>query len=336
MGVGNGQARVNLKADSRRVDAARCLLLDHVAVEVTAALEREGMDALMLKGASFAGWLWRGELRPYGDLDLLVSPDDFDQAGGVLTGLGFVDPVAEARPSEAQRNGRPWVRTQDGVIVDLHRAIVGVRLDDRDAWDVLSAHRAPLAVGNATLWQLDEAARTMHVALHAAQHGAVERKPLADLSRAAEQIPLATWAAAVELARELDAMPAFAGGVRLVEPGRALARQLGLERELTLDVAMRLQSTSQVARGIARLAGMSGVASKVGFALDRIAPSPAFLRQWTPLARRGRMGLALAYLWRNIYLAAHLVPGIVAWRRAARLVKRTESLTPGSSPPPEG
>ncbi|MBA2640785.1 MAG: hypothetical protein H0U77_12540, partial [Nocardioidaceae bacterium] len=46
---------------------------------------------------------------------------------------------------------------------------------------------------------MDETARTMH----AAQHGTVEAKALADVSRAAERIPLATWAAAVKLARDL-------------------------------------------------------------------------------------------------------------------------------------
>ena len=40
------------------------------------------------------------------------------------------------------------------------------------------------------------------------------------------------------------------------------------------------------------------------------------MRWWSPLARRGRLGLALAYPWRIAYLLRQTGPGIRAWRKA--------------------
>ncbi len=47
-------------------------------------------------------------------------------------------------------------------------------------------------------------------------------------------------------------------------------------------------------------------------------PTPAFLRWWTPLARRGPLGLPAAYVWRYIHLARTLPAGLASFQRARK------------------
>jgi len=73
-----------------------------------------------------------------------------------------------------------------------------------------------------------------------------------------------------------------------------------------------------VTLGVDRLATTPGVRAKARLALGWTFPPPDFMREWSALARRGRGGLALAYLWRPIALAGQARAAAVAWRRAAR------------------
>jgi hypothetical protein len=61
-----------------------------------------------------------------------------------------------------------------------------------------------------------------------------------------------------------------------------------------------------------------GVRAKAMCLAHELVPSPAGMRYWTPLARRGWVGLTAAYLWRPIYLLVHAPAALVAWRRAHR------------------
>jgi hypothetical protein len=47
-------------------------------------------------------------------------------------------------------------------------------------------------------------------------------------------------------------------------------------------------------------------------------PRPDFMRWWSPLARRGPLGLALSYPWRWAFLAWNAPRGLLAVRRARR------------------
>ena len=74
-----------------------------------------------------------------------------------------------------------------------------------------------------------------------------------------------------------------------------------------------------------RLLEMNGVAARARYAASRAFPSPAAMRAWSPLARRGGLGLAAAYAWRVPWLAARLVPALRAVR-AARGVSKGHSV----------
>ena len=50
--------------------------------------------------------------------------------------------------------------------------------------------------------------------------------------------------------------------------------------------------------------------------LGEFFPRPDFMRWWTPLARRGRLGLVASYPWRWVKLLSQAPRGLLAVRRA--------------------
>jgi hypothetical protein len=78
-------------------------------------LAGEGITALPIKGVDVAFVLYPSPAcRPFTDVDLLVSPDNYAAAGDVLTREGFAPLKREPR----WWPGRTWRR--GGVLVDLH------------------------------------------------------------------------------------------------------------------------------------------------------------------------------------------------------------------------
>src|SRR4051812_27772658 len=60
---------------------ANTLRIDWGTAEVLRTFEAGGVKSLLLKGATFARWLYTNDdPRPYGDCDLLVRPGDFERA----------------------------------------------------------------------------------------------------------------------------------------------------------------------------------------------------------------------------------------------------------------
>lgn len=93
----------------------RAAMLEHVTADLVAALRNGGVDTAMLKGPPLAERLYGDPgLRPSNDVDLLVTPDQFDAAVEILTRAGY------ARPS-----GANWV---DGL------PLFETSLVARDSW----------------------------------------------------------------------------------------------------------------------------------------------------------------------------------------------------------
>jgi len=302
-----------------RVRAARTIAVDVATAEAVRGLRAAGVRCILLKGPALVALLYGGgELRTYVDADLLVAPGDGERAAGVLRGLGFEQLVSDAELGGHRRlHAHEWWRA-GGPSVDLHCTLPGARADPAAVVAVLATRTSTISVAGEEVETLAPAGIALQVALHAAHHGPLAPKALADLDRAVERIPFAAWAEAATLAERIDAGPAFAAGLRLRPEGAALADRLSLSHAVPVDVALRAGGAPPLAAGLDWLLQTPGTRAKLALVTRTALPSPGALRLWRPLARRGASGLAAAYLSHPFWLARHAVPSVLAVRRARR------------------
>jgi hypothetical protein len=314
---------VGQSAPARLVAAAHKMFMDRVTVEVVCALEDAGVRALVIKGPTIARWLYEeGDAPAYGDTDLLVSPSAVDRAEGVLQGLGFELRDGVALPGDRPWGARYWTRARDRAAVDLHRTCTGIEAPPTAAWEVLTQSTEGMTLRGTEVETLAEPARALLVALHAADHGPATPKPLHDLARAVRVVHANTWREVATLARELDATAALSAGLRMLPSGRKLADRLSLPLNRSVDAALRAGGGTRAALGIEWFASLPGLRNRLAWAARKLAPPPAYMRTCSRVARRGRGGLLLGYLWRPVHLSADVLVGLPSWRRARAEVRQ--------------
>jgi hypothetical protein len=299
--------------------AAHSFSVDRDGAEVATALEQASIPTVLVKGAAIATWLYSGERpRLYTDTDLLLPKRDWEAAKTVMKRLGFEDDLGPlAHPRMESGEGYPWARS-DGAAVDLHYTLFGVGADPEMLWEAFWTGAVRERVGGVEMAMPSYPARLLHIALHVVQHGGKESsKSMTDLELALAKVPQDTWREASDLARRLEATEAFAAGLDLLPEGRALAAAIGAEPTHSAGPTLRLQGVP-LAEGFQELSEARGLRAKVAILAHELFPNRAFMRWWTPLARRGWLGLGLAYVWRLIWLAYRAIPGFLAWRRVAR------------------
>jgi hypothetical protein len=289
------------------------LSLEALAARVSTEFEEAGILSILLKGPAVIRWLYPETTDRYSvDVDLLVASKDLVRAEATLARLGF-EPF---EPRRDDKHARSWVRSGDALPVDLHRSMVGVGVDDETAWEVLSGVTEHFAVGGVTLSVLQPHGRALHLALHAAQEIPDKEQALRDLGRGLDLLELDVWRQARALAVRLDALPGLGAGLRLLPEGETVARELQLPERVTSEVALRAGGAPDLSLGMNRLLEMDGAIARARYAASRAFPSPAAMQAWSPLARRGRFGLAAAYAWRVPWLGLRLVPALRAVRAA--------------------
>jgi hypothetical protein len=119
-------------------------------------------------------------------------------------------------------------------------------------------------------------ARALHVALHAAHHGAGYRRPMNDLERALLATEDELWRGASALAARLQATEILAAGLRLTLSGAQLAARLGLP------------DTRSIGRSLDRL-------GRECWPPQRPAPLRVHSRLLLRPATRGRAGAAVQH-----------------------------------------
>jgi hypothetical protein len=295
------------------------MAVDAVTAKVVSALRSAGIASLLLRGPVIARWLYPGgETRAYRDVDLLVEPERRTEAEEVLDRLGLVHRQAGFALGESVEHASEWICRRPSVVVDLHHGIEGVHADPAELWAELTSDSHRIDVAGVPSDAPGVPALALIVTLHAAHHGLHSRKHLEELRRAVDRADLETWQEAAQLAERLEAVPSLAAGLRLLPEGAAVAEGLRLPDDTDRVTALRAASAHSTAIGFARLAATPGVRAKFALAARKLVPTPAFMRHWSRLARRGRPGLVLAYVWRPVWLVLRLFPAGVAWMRARR------------------
>jgi hypothetical protein len=162
--------------------------------------------------------------------------------------------------------------------------------------------------------------------------------PRADLDRALRLVDHATWRRSADLARELGIESEMGTRLRSIPASQALADELQLPEADAPRPAFRWAvhegEVSAGAYAIARVGALSGRA-RVHYVARKLVPPVAFMRRWSDLARRGRVGLGLAYVVRLGWCVGRAPGALAGWWRARRatggLTRRaaTRSSAPG-------
>jgi hypothetical protein len=296
--------------------AAHTILIDRQTAEIAGAFEAEGIETLVLKGPVLAKWLYPGEVRPYGDSDLMVAPGDWDGAVALLERLGFDDQLGPmAHPRMESYASTAFLRGDQNV--DLHCALHGLRGEMQPVWEDLRAGAERQPIGGASLMVPGRPALLLHIGLHAAHHA--EGKALEDLRRALVLATQEQWQQALALARSHDGVPAFASGLRLVPAGLELARRLGIEDVRSAAHEIRFDAVPTAEAIDALLAPGLSLRARAATVLRELFPRPEFMRWRSSLARRGLPGLLASYPQRWLWLARHAPAGLLAVSRRRRL-----------------
>jgi hypothetical protein len=307
-----------MRAD--RKDAIRGLAVEAALAQVVGALERGGVEPLLLKGPALARWLYDDPSeRGFEDVDLLVAPDRFDRAERVLEAAGFAEgPTVGGR--DGRRHAVHWTRDAPvRLAVDLHRApFMLAERDHAAVWRALTAAAGTLELGGRAISVPSTPAHALIVVLHAVQHGFAAPRAGEDLRRAVERVDERDWRAAASLARSLDAETPFAAGLRMHPAGADVADRLGLPAPTSARLRLHLHPAPSPWTGFDRLAKLASVRERARALAGIAFPSGAYLRLADPLARRGRLGLGLAFLRRALRLVVRAPAGYLAWRAVAR------------------
>lgn len=289
------------------------LAIDKVSAEVIGVFEAAGIDVLLVKGPVIAAWLYPHDVRHYGDGDLLVSPADWDRSVAVLEDLGFRDFLAAlGHPRMESQAGTGFIRGAESI--DLHSTLPGLRADPQEVWRSLWSTAQTQQVGGRTVRVPDRPGVLMHIALHAGHH--VEGKPIEDLTRALATATDDEWRAAATLAARLDGLEAFASGLRLLPAAAPIADRLNLATAWSLKHELR-GARVPLAEGLGELLSAPWPA-KPRILARELFPTAAFMRWAMPLARRGKLGLALSYPRRWLWLASQLPAAAMTLYRVRR------------------
>jgi hypothetical protein len=303
-----------------RAAAIRTLSVKATAGEVLRAFAAGGCRSILLKGSTLQDELYdAGSLRVYRDTDLLVAPAELKRAGEILSTLGFELRLDHRHhPTVTEPHAQEWQRARDRQAVDLHWRLAGVELAPQRAWLILAARTEPIVVAGAPGERLDRAATALLLALHAAHHGMTRAESFRDLERALTRFPPHAWIPAARLALELGAGEAFAAGLRLTPEGARLADELALSEVVSRRRRLMAAEQTPGSLGVLRILEAPTARARLRAVRDELLPAPAMMRSTSPLARRGRAGLVLAYPARVLARAFRLPEAIRALRASRR------------------
>lgn len=304
--------------EAERSEAMLDLFLDSVSAWISAELDAHEIPSVLLKGRTFGRLFYENEFeRPFGDTDVLVPAADVAVAERLLQEAGFVRTDRdEDWLGPGPKYAHTFYRISDGAEVDLHWHLSGAACSSHQVWEALREHTVPTALGGRVVSVLDPAASAMLVATHSAHHGTKRPRTLADVEGAVTRLELAVWRDAVSLAGELGASEAFAAGLRLTPSGDALADKLGLVQPRSAEMWLKTHPSTYGAEVLDRITQATSLRVRLRLIRHVAFPPQVVMYRFSPLARRGRVGLALAYVLRPLRLTAHAAPAMRDWLKA--------------------
>ncbi|MGA7614135.1 MAG: nucleotidyltransferase family protein [Thermoanaerobaculia bacterium] len=165
--------RTELRKRSRNA-AVREVLQQSELMELLGAIGEARIDVLLLKGAALAHTLYPSpHLRPRGDTDLLVGPEDLDALHEVLVASGY-EPLPTDGVPDVQMRERPYLKKGPAGMrhtIDLHWALANrADLRDRFVFGGLWGRSIPVPRLGASARALSRSDALIHAAIHRSAH----------------------------------------------------------------------------------------------------------------------------------------------------------------------
>jgi hypothetical protein len=281
------------------------LLLERTLIETTRLLGGAGIDVRALKGTAFAHTVYpTAALRSYGDVDILVRGEQYDDAIGLLRAQGGRPRYAEPRPGFTRSFGKGVCVELGDDEIDVHRTFVagpfGIALDAPTLFDAPQA----FSLGGEQLLALPPVGQFLHACYHAAL-GA--REPTIVASRDVAQMLLVngvdhdaaldraeSWNGRAVVQRavlgswrqlELDADHPLLEWARSYEPSRFEQRALN---------AYVSDRRSYATQALAGLGAVRGVRARASYLYAMALPAPSYARERGGHLARWRRGANVA------------------------------------------
>ncbi|MFK4437019.1 hypothetical protein ABIA61_002365 [Paenibacillus sp. RC21] len=200
----------NLQAQYHR-NTLRMLHLQAEAGRVTRLLMNHGIRVLMLKGPALAQQLYGDvSLRTSKDVDLLIAPDDMDQAEHWMREAGYVSKSGEARVLGSWKwkdHHASFLHPHKRVEIELHWRLqpdAGGEPSFDELWDHRQMSEAT-ATGAPCMYTLGSEHQFLYLSAHGARHGWFRLRWLVDIDRLA--VRAVDWEALLPMLRRYGGVP---------------------------------------------------------------------------------------------------------------------------------
>lgn len=289
--------------ESHLQSLAGALVLEHLVVETVRSLQQADIAVRVLKGVALAHLDYPDPgLRNFGDVDLLVPGDRFDDAVQAISHSGATRRYPQPRPGFDRRFSKgTCLCTADGLEIDLHRTFsmgpFGARLALQELW--VDSDEFDLAGVSVQALCVEE--RLLHATYHAALGDERPRlTPLRDIA----QILLTHD---VDVRRFRALMRASRGEAVVAQAVRNVWQELQLADVLAVsawaesyhadaqarsDLAVYGLGSSYAARSFATVRALPTLSQRLRFLYAMAVPQQSYLGSRHPSqARRLRKGL---------------------------------------------
>lgn len=154
--------------EAHRRAMLQALAIERRLLEVARVFEESQIRFAVLKGPALAHSFYPSpSWRPYGDLDVLVAPEDWLRTCTILTEQEFYRELPEPAEGFDERFGKAAVYRGGGIEIDVHRRIV---VGPHGFWirpEELFEGTTPMSIGGRSILRLDDTNAFLNACVHA-------------------------------------------------------------------------------------------------------------------------------------------------------------------------
>lgn len=296
------ELRTLLAAEAAKTKARNLMLAEELRAILIRCRDR-GLACVPLRGLALAERLHGPDaLRPTGDIDLLVKPEDMPAISGLLAGLGYAG--MEHRPGFAQSFSYTleFIKERHGwIVVEPHWTLAYPPFTEALEMDQVWSRCRKGVVAGIDAWMLSDEDLLAHLCFHILHQG--NETPLLwwhelDLLIRRSHASL-NWDTVTSMAERAgqsllihDVLNTLADQFHTPIPRTALAR-LATGPVSALSVTLLVNAPGLNGREeFAQFLSLPGVHTKLRYALSLLCPAPEYMIRRYGVRGRARLGLA--------------------------------------------